>query len=192
MTAFGMPDLRMSVVSARVSIPARPTTPRAFSQASSRPLRAEVRRPGEVGAEDRADRGGRGGGVDDLDVLAVDADDADVGEGEGDDLGGVGGVGQDLLVAGHRRVEADLADRGAGRADAEAFDHVAAREHQDAGRDPRPPAGARPVVRLDGDGEIVALAMRLCLSAALLGASSDAPDNISRRSWLTLSRCATS
>ena len=64
----------------------------------------------------------RGGGVDDLDVLVVDADDPDMGEGEGDDLGGVGGVGEDFLVARHRRVEADLADRRAGRADAEALD----------------------------------------------------------------------
>ena len=147
MTAFGMPALRISVVSARVSTPARPTMPRDLSQASSRPWARKFDGSREVGAEDRADRGGRGGGVDDLDVLVVDADDADMGEGEGDDLGGVGRVGQDLLIAGHRGVEADLADRRAGRADAEAFDHVAVREHEHAGRDARPPAGAsvRPV-----------------------------------------------
>ena len=38
MTAFGMPCLRMSVVSARVSTPVTPMTPRAFSQPSSRAL----------------------------------------------------------------------------------------------------------------------------------------------------------
>ena len=49
--------------------------------------------------------------ADGLDVLVVDADIADVREGEGDDLPGVGGIGEDLLVAGHGGVEADLADR---------------------------------------------------------------------------------
>ncbi len=106
-------------------------------------------------------------GVDDLDVLVVDADDPDMGEGEGDDLGGVGGIGQDFLVAGHRGVEADLADRRAGRADPEALDHRAVGEHDHAGRDAR--ASSR---KTDHPGPRersgrVALDMRLCLSAAL-------------------------
>src|SRR5690606_34931412 len=50
-----------------------------------------------------------------LDVLRVGADVADVREGEGDDLRGIGRVGQDLLVAGHRGVEAHLADGAPGR-----------------------------------------------------------------------------
>ena len=33
------------------------------------------------------------------------------GKREGDDLPGIGGIGQDLLIAGHGGVEADLADR---------------------------------------------------------------------------------
>ena len=140
MTAFGMPRLRMSVVSARVSTPVTPMIPRALSQPSSRALAAKIRRRGHVGAHDRADRG-RAGGVDDLDVLVVDADDSDMREGEGDDLGGVGGVGQDFLVAGHRGVEADFAGRRAGRADPEALDHHAVGEHDHAGRDARAPAG---------------------------------------------------
>ena len=107
------------------------------------PVRAKVRRLGEIGAQDRADRGGRSGGIDDLDVLVVDADDADMGKGEGDDLGSIGGIGEDLLVAGHGGVEADLADRLADRADAEAFDHLAIGEHQHGGRDARAPAEAR-------------------------------------------------
>ena len=50
-----------------------------------------------------------------LDVFLVGADIADMREGEGDDLPGIGGVGEDLLVARHRGVEADLADRVSGR-----------------------------------------------------------------------------
>src|SRR5205823_12224930 len=45
-----------------------------------------------------------------LDVLIVGADIADVREGEGDDLLRVRRVGHHFLVAGHRRVEAELAD----------------------------------------------------------------------------------
>ena len=52
-----------------------------------------------------------------LDVLVVDAGVADVGIGQRDDLAAVGGIGEDLLVAGHRRVEHDFADRLARRAD---------------------------------------------------------------------------
>ncbi len=96
---------------------------------------AEVGRRAEVGPEDRADRGRGRSRIDDLDVLAIDADDPDMREREGDDLGRIGRIRQDLLVAGHRRVEADLADGRAGRPDAEALDHVAVREHQNAGRD---------------------------------------------------------
>ena len=43
---------------------------------------------------------------------------------------GIGGIGQDLLVAGHGGVEADLADRGAGGAEAESFQHRAVGEHE--------------------------------------------------------------
>ncbi len=46
-----------------------------------------------------------------LDILVVGADIADVREGEGDDLPGVGRIGHHLLIAGHRGVEADFADR---------------------------------------------------------------------------------
>ena len=101
------------------------------------PAGPEVRRLGEAGAKDRADRSGGGGRIDDFDVLVVDADDADMRESEGDDLGGVGGVGQDLLVAGHGGIEADFADRRAGRPDAEAFDGFAACEREHAGGDAR-------------------------------------------------------
>ena len=142
MTAFGMPRLRMSVVSARVSTPVTPMIPRALSQPSSRAL-ARKFDGAETSARMMAPTAAERGGIDDFDVLVVDADDPDMREGEGDDLGGVGGVGQDFLVAGHRRVEADFADRRAGRADPEALDHRAVGEHDDAGRDARAPAGGR-------------------------------------------------
>ncbi len=95
------------------------------------PLRAPVGRAGRHVAEDRPPGGGLGPRAELLDVLDVDADVADVGKGEGHDLGHVGGVGQDLLVAGHGGVEADLAQRLADRADAHAFEHraVGEREH---------------------------------------------------------------
>ena len=51
-----------------------------------------------------------------LDVLARHPVVADLGARHGDDLPGVGGVGQHLLVAGHARVEHDLAPRDAARA----------------------------------------------------------------------------
>ena len=55
-------------------------------------------------------------------------------EGEGDDLPGIGRVGQDLLIAGHRRVEADLADRDAGRARALSLDDGAVGKDEEGGR----------------------------------------------------------
>ena len=44
-----------------------------------------------------------------LDVLGIDAVVADLRVGHRDDLAAVAGIGEDLLVAGHRRVEADFA-----------------------------------------------------------------------------------
>ena len=85
---------------------------------------AIVRWLGDVGAEHAAAHARRGGEARRLDVVGVGADIADMGEGEGDDLPGIGRIGQDLLIAGHRRVEADLAHRNAGGARALAFDHV--------------------------------------------------------------------
>jgi hypothetical protein len=43
-------------------------------------------------------------------VLRIDAHIADMGESECNDLPGIGGIGQRLLVAGHPRIETDLAD----------------------------------------------------------------------------------
>jgi len=68
---------------------------------------APVRWLGHVLLHHQAAGGDRGG----LDVLRVGPDIADVGKGEGDDLAGIGWVGQGLLIARHAGVEADLADR---------------------------------------------------------------------------------
>jgi hypothetical protein len=52
-----------------------------------------------------------------LDVGVIHAVVADLRRGHAEDLAAVGGVGEDLLVAGHRRVEAHLARHGAGGAE---------------------------------------------------------------------------
>ena len=57
------------------------------------------------------------GGLGRLEILEVDAVVADQRIGHGDDLAGVGGIGEDLLISGHRGVENDLALTGAGAAE---------------------------------------------------------------------------
>src|SRR3546814_13073759 len=72
-------------------------------------------------------------------ILRVRANIADMGKGEGDDLPRIAGVGQDFLIAGHRGVDADLADPRAGRAIALSPAHRPVGEDKDAGgaRGPR-------------------------------------------------------
>ena len=106
---------------------------------------AVVGRVGDVRAEDRAPGGGRGR----LDVFRVGADVADMGEGEGDDLPGVGGICQDFLVAGHRGVEAELAERGAVGARAPAPEDAAIVQEQPRRR---PVRFLRDVGRARGNG----------------------------------------
>ena len=91
---------------------------------------AVVRRRGDGALQDHPARARRRRHVDGLDVFFVGADVADVREGEGDDLPGIRGVGEDLLIAGHGGVEADLADRAAGGAQAEALQHGPVGQHQ--------------------------------------------------------------
>ena len=67
--------------------------------------RAPVRRLGDIGAEHQSKRRRSRG----LLVVVVGADIADMGKGEGDDLPGIGRIGQNFLVAAHRGVEADFA-----------------------------------------------------------------------------------
>src|SRR5262249_10698917 len=103
---------------------------------------AVVRGLGDVGAQDHAARARRRREIDGLDVLLVGADIADVREREGDDLSGIGRIGQDLLVAGHRGVETHLAHRVAGSAAAEALEHGPVGEYEHCGRLDLGPAGA--------------------------------------------------
>jgi hypothetical protein len=103
----------MRRVTARVSTPQMPDRP-------------PVGRIGDVGAQHDAARHR----VHALDVFQIGADIADVREGEGDDLAGVGRIGDDLLVAGHRGIEADLARLDLGSADALAPEDGAVGQHQ--------------------------------------------------------------
>jgi len=91
---------------------------------------APVGRLGDVGAQDAAARrrGQR------LDIFAVGPDVADMGEGEGDDLAGVGRIGQGFLIPGQAGVEHHLAGRLAKGSDALAPVHGTVGEHQHASR----------------------------------------------------------
>ena len=82
-----------------------------------------------MGAHHQAAHGGRDG----FDVFLIRADDADMGKGEGDDLPGVGRIGQDLLISRHRGVEADFAHRARLGAKGVAFERGPVGQHQNAG-----------------------------------------------------------
>ena len=111
-TPIWAPPSRMRRTSARVSMPAMPGTPQRARNAGERlAARAScsaasktsfTTKPGEA----RPLR---------LVVLGVDADVADLRVGHRDDLPGVRGIGEDLLVAGQAGVEAHLADADAAR-----------------------------------------------------------------------------
>ncbi len=98
------------------------------------PRRPVIRRRGDGRVQHHPARTGRRREIDCLDVLVVGADIADMGEGEGDDLAGIGRIGEDLLVAGHRGIEADLADGVAGGAQPKAFQHGAVGKNEQRGR----------------------------------------------------------
>ena len=95
---------------------------------------AVIRGIGDSSAQDHAARARRRRHVHRLDILVVGADIADMREGEGDELPGIGGIGEDLLITGHRGVETDFADRLAFRAEAEALQHGAIGKHEERGR----------------------------------------------------------
>ena len=95
--------------------------------------RAIVGRLGYGGLDDAAPDARGGGEVDRLDVVLIGADIADMREGEGDDLAGIGGIGEDLLIAGHRGIEADFAHRLAFGTESLAFDD------QTVGQEPEAP-----------------------------------------------------
>ena len=141
-TAFGMPLSRISAASARVSTPLMAMMPRAFSQASRSCVDAIVGRLGDRRPEHAAAHAA-GRQAPQLHVFGIGADIADMREGEGDDLPGIRRVGQDLLIAGHRGIEADLADGDAGGARALALDHRAVGQNEKRGRRLDRPIGRR-------------------------------------------------
>ena len=95
---------------------------------------AVVRGIGDGRAQDYAARPRRRRHVHRLDILVVGADIADMREGEGDELSGIGGIGENFLIAGHRGVEADFADGVTFRAEAKTLQHGAIGKHEERGR----------------------------------------------------------
>src|SRR3546814_2977282 len=75
-------------------------------------------------------RSAKGMGRVSLHILKIGADIAAMGKGEVGDLPGIARVSHDLLIAGHRRVEADLANRLANRAEAASEPHGAVTKDQ--------------------------------------------------------------
>ena len=98
------------------------------------PRGAVVRGVGDVGLEDAAAHARGGCEVRGFDVLVIGADIADMGEGEGDDLAGIGGIGEDFLIAGDGGVEADFSDGIARGADAMPLENGAVFQHQNGRR----------------------------------------------------------
>ena len=64
-------------------------------------------------------------------IVVIDADITDVRKGEGDDLAHIGRICQDLLISGHRSVEADLPDGRPYGADPLTLKHRAIRQNED-------------------------------------------------------------
>src|SRR5690606_22992299 len=125
-----------------------------------------VGRIGDVGLEDRSHGAGTGCRGEILDVFVIGADIADMRKGEGDDLAGIGGIGEDFLVAGERRVETDLGDRRAGGACASALDHRPVGQNEQCGWVFRGPGR--------GHGRLSVASLRAGLSARQKTRSADA------------------
>ena len=68
-----------------------------------------------------------------FDVLVIGAGIADMRECEGDDLPGIGGIGQHLLIAGHGGIEADFTHRLTFGTNPETFDQRTIGQHQKGG-----------------------------------------------------------
>src|SRR5262249_11682791 len=94
---------------------------------------AVARGRSDAGMKNDATRRRRGSQVHGLDVLFVGSDVPDMWKGERDDLTGIGRIGEDFLVPGHRGVEAYLAYRMAARPETEPFQHRSVREREDRG-----------------------------------------------------------
>ena len=90
-----------------------------------RPIAPPVRRVGRQLAGDHAKRRRRVRFM----VLGIGPDIADMRKGESDDLAGIGRIGHDLLITGHRCIEADFADIGDSRAEAVSFEQASITEN---------------------------------------------------------------
>ncbi len=110
---FCAPPLRSNRVNRRVSMPAMPTVPSRCRYCDRVCGRTKTRRLQRRVLDDQPGGMNPGG----LDVLVVGAGVADVRIGQRDELPGVAGIGEDLLVAGHRGVEHHLANARADGAD---------------------------------------------------------------------------
>ena len=102
---------------------------------------AVVGRVGNVGLEHDAADAREGGHVHRLDVVVIGADIADMGKGEGDDLPGIGGVGEHFLITGHGGVETHFTSGVANSAEAVTLKAGAVRQNQNCGRGGLLPAG---------------------------------------------------
>jgi hypothetical protein len=71
---------------------------------------AVVRGGGDGGPQYAPADAGQSSQVRRLDVLVVNADVANMWKGEGNDLAGIRGIGQNLLIARHRGIETNLTD----------------------------------------------------------------------------------
>ena len=94
---------------------------------------AVVRGRGDVRMQDHAAGAGARGHVHALDVFFVGSHVADVRKREGDDLPGIGWIGEDFLVARHGRIEADFAGRMARRTKSHALQYGSVGQHQQRG-----------------------------------------------------------
>ena len=102
---FIAPRTRVSRTRARVSTPSMPMMPCLVRKRFKRFLGAEVAHPAaELANHEASDPGATA-----LQILVVDPVIADFGVGHRHDLTVIGGVGQDLLITRHARVEDDLA-----------------------------------------------------------------------------------
>ena len=104
-TPFMAPQLRMRRTRARVSMPAMADDAELGQVVVQRAVERKLLATAAAVADDEAGQLRPAA----FDVLGVDAVVADLRVGHGDDLAAVAGIGEDLLITGHRGVETDLA-----------------------------------------------------------------------------------
>ena len=107
-------------------------------------LRAIIGRLGDFLTDDKPRRRNRRAGIGGFNVVFIDADIANMGEGEGYNLTSIRRVGQDFLIAGHRRVETYFGGNHTGCAQPIAIKLAPIRRHQQGGFRGRAPSGHYP------------------------------------------------